>query len=292
MHLPTSPRLSLCFSLACNASLPSVLRLHCAARRRHGRRHGAIVMAILQYQYPDTATKRQQPMPHHSTPLTPLLSFSLSPSSPNRSLHLWLNMYVLILHRSPAFFFYPSFFLSFSLKSIRFHLPPSDHPYVSLFSSSSVISLPFFHSFLFSMPFLSPPPLHVFFFLSFFSLFFCLRLTHSLHINWCIWAAAYKTIKAMGAGDDMTVSDTIHNTQTHTDTDTLAWADSQRCLWVNIETPLQNHPYHINSTKHGLWSRRKHLHASNSRNDTESHIQRFLSEYRPKPKIKVDGYLF
>jgi len=78
MHLPTSPRLSLCSSLACNASLPSVLLLHCAARRRHGRRHGAIVMAILQYQYPDTATKRQQPMPHHSTPLTPLLSFSLS----------------------------------------------------------------------------------------------------------------------------------------------------------------------------------------------------------------------
>lgn len=192
MHLPTSPRLSLCFSLACNASLPSVLRLHCAARRHHGRRHGAIVMAILQYQYPDTATKRQQPMPHHSTPLTPLLSFSLSPSSPNRSLHLWLNMYVLILHRSPALFFHP--FLSFLLSKIyQISSPPSDHPYVSLFSSSSVISLPFFHSFLFSMPFLSPPPLHVFFFLSFFFFFFCLRLTHSLHINWCIWAAAYKT---------------------------------------------------------------------------------------------------
>lgn len=182
MHLPTSPRLSLCFSLACNASLPSVLLLHCAARRRHGRRHGAIVMAILQYQYPDTATKRQQPMPHHSTPLTPLLSFSLSTSLSilTQSIPLSLTKYVRIDSPSVPCSLLPSLFLSsflsFSLKSIRFHLPLRP-PHVSLFSSSSVISLPFFHSFLFSMAYPPPPPLHVFFFLS---IFLFLSPSHSL----------------------------------------------------------------------------------------------------------------
>lgn len=40
-----------------------------------------------------------------------------------------------------------------------------------------------------------------------------LSLTHSLNINWCISAAAEKTIKASGAGDDAIVAAT--NTYTY-----------------------------------------------------------------------------
>ncbi len=87
----------------------SVLRLYCAAGRRHGRRHGAIVMAILQYQYPDTATKRQQPMLHHSTPLTPLLSFSLHP---HQSIPPSLTKYVRIDSASAPCSLLPSLSLS------------------------------------------------------------------------------------------------------------------------------------------------------------------------------------
>lgn len=287
MHLPTSPCLSLCFSLACNASLPSVLLLHCAARRRHGRRHGAIVMAILQYQYPDTATKRQQPMPHHSTPLTPLLSFSLSPSLSilTQSIPLSLTKYVRIDSPSvPCSSSIPlSFFLSFLLfKIYQISSPPSDHLmclsfplHLSFHCPSFTPSCSPWH------PPPPPPPLHVFFFLSIF--FFV-----SVSLTLCILIGAYELRRSRQSKRWGRVMMWLYQTQytihkyTHSlvywrDTDTLACADSRRCSWVNTKSPLQNHPHHTNPTKQGLRSRQKHLQASNSRNDTESHIQRFSS---------------
>lgn len=160
-------------SAACSASLPSVYCgwLYCAVGRRHGRRHGAIVMAILQYQYPDTATKRQQPMPHHSTPLTPLLSFSLHP---HQSIPPSLTKYVCIDSASVPCSLLPSLFLSLFLSNIYQVSSPLRPPlrrslflfichFISLFSLLPVLLA------------ISPPPLHVFF-LS----FFFLSPSHSL----------------------------------------------------------------------------------------------------------------
>ncbi len=163
-------------SAACSASLPSVYCgwLYCAAGHRHGLRHGAIVMAILQYQYPDTATKRQQPMPHHSTPLTPLLSFSLHP---HQSIPPSLTKYVRIDSASAPCSPLPSLshFFFLSLKHLSGFISPQTTPYVALFSSSSsVISSPFFTPSC-SPCHLFPPPLHVFF-----SFFLFLSPSHSL----------------------------------------------------------------------------------------------------------------
>lgn len=153
---------SLARSTLGNASAPPVLQLHCAAGRRRGRRLGAIVMAILQYQYPDTATKRQQPMPHHSTPLTPSLSLSLSPSILTQSILPSLTKYVCIDPvpvplLSLSLSLHPS--ISFFLSNIyQISSPPQTASHLSCF----LLCLSFHLSLSFLRAISSPSPLHVF----------------------------------------------------------------------------------------------------------------------------------
>lgn len=66
----------------------------------------------------------------------------------------------------------------------------------------------------------------------------CACLSHSLNINWCISAAAEKTIKASGAGDDAIVAATntcVPGLRTHTHTRT----DTDTDAYMSFNTPIQ-----------------------------------------------------
>lgn len=149
----------------------------------------AVVVVLLSWQYysintPDTATKRQQPTATSLHPFTIRSSLSFSPSSPHplplpyRSLHLPLNMYILIPLTLP----HPSLLPSLSLFCIfPIHqlspfpyLTPSLFLFYALFFIISHFIFPYHRPSSFSScpPSSLPPPLRVF--------FFCLSLSHSL----------------------------------------------------------------------------------------------------------------
>lgn len=121
MHLPASPRprlrLCLCVSLRpawarvqCLTALGTAAALCCRASSWPSPRcycHGDITVSIPWHCDKETAANATSLHPFNPS----LLSFSLSILT-NRSLHLWLNMYVLIHRRSPALLFHPSLFLS------------------------------------------------------------------------------------------------------------------------------------------------------------------------------------
>lgn len=178
----------------------------------------AVAVVLLSWQYysintPDTATKRQQPTATSLHPFTIRSSLFLpflAPSSPQFvSIPPSPTKYV---HIDPLTLPHPPLFLFLSLFTI-FSRPNSHHFHTSLHhsfpftpcSSSSLIS-----SFLtirpssFSPcpPSFNPPSSSACIFFS-----VCLCLTHSLHINWCIFAAEHKkkeekkkTIKAVRGG--------------------------------------------------------------------------------------------
>lgn len=162
----------------------------------------AVAVVLLSWQYysintPDTATKRQQPTATSLHPFTIRSSLSFTPFSP-RPLPPSLSIppsptkYV---HIDPLTLPHPSLSPSLSLFYIFSidqlspfpYLTPSLFPFHALFIISHFI-FPYHPSFFFlPMPSLIPPssPACIFFSV-------CLCLTHSLHINWCIFAAEKK----------------------------------------------------------------------------------------------------